>query len=604
MLQFEIVQGSLKVTNGSVVVLLMSKQDAGANVLALQGDVPKVEIYNLNLGFTSLVLNQPLSQCADDTGTPFTVDSFILFAEENLGFNGGGTPLPSVTSVGLIMPIAFDVANSPITSSGDILVTGAGTASQYIRGDGNLASFPDISGGGGGQVYYANGGTSEGTIGGDAFYQLSVSAVIGSPADFTSGTVDDVVFANFITDIGKPTQEIIPAGVWIFQCYLSASATANCEVYATVEVYDGSTFTVLATSVSETITNGTAIDLYTFTCAVPEYSPLIPADRIAIRFYPSNLSGNTITLHTQGDHLSSIQTTFSTGISALNGLTATAQYFATSTSGTNFSITSLSNTHTFNLPTSSALNTGALSSADWTSFNGKGTVTSVSAITLGATGTDLNSTVANGTTTPVITLNVPDASATARGVITTGTQTIAGAKTFSSQISMPATGSQLILSVSSGGTISGLNLASYPSPLELTSLKGISFVPIQTQLNAKANTGSWTDYSATSTLMGFSSTFSKTIYYIIISDTMFVVFNISGTSNATTLTFTLPNNSSLVNISTSGGSAINNSITATSPPRITNVVGLNIINVYSTLASGAWTASGTKGASGQFFIKI
>lgn len=46
-----------------------------------------------------------------------------------------------------------------------------------------------------------------------------------------------------------------------------------------------------------------------------------------------------------------------------------------------------------------------------------GTVTNVSALTLGTTGTDLSSTVANQTTTPVITLNVPTASATNRGVL-------------------------------------------------------------------------------------------------------------------------------------------------------------------------------------------
>lgn len=87
-----------------------------------------------------------------------------------------------------------------------------------------------------------------------------------------------------------------------------------------------------------------------------------------------------------------------------------------------------------------------------------GTVTSVSALTLGTTGTDLSSTVATGTTTPVITLNVPTASATNRGVLSSadwstfngkqnaiaytpaddslvvhksGTETITGTKTFS-----------------------------------------------------------------------------------------------------------------------------------------------------------------------------
>lgn len=59
---------------------------------------------------------------------------------------------------------------------------------------------------------------------------------------------------------------------------------------------------------------------------------------------------------------------------------------------------------------------GRITSASNGSGSG-GTVTNVSALTLGTTGTDLSSTVANSTTTPVITLNVPTASATNRGVL-------------------------------------------------------------------------------------------------------------------------------------------------------------------------------------------
>ena len=51
---------------------------------------------------------------------------------------GGGT----VTSVALTTPAAFSVTGSPITTSGTLAVTAAGTSSQYVRGDGQLATTP------------------------------------------------------------------------------------------------------------------------------------------------------------------------------------------------------------------------------------------------------------------------------------------------------------------------------------------------------------------------------------------------------------------------------------------------------------------------------
>ena len=62
-----------------------------------------------------------------------------------------------------------------------------------------------------------------------------------------------------------------------------------------------------------------------------------------------------------------------------------------------------------------SVNAGA-TDVEWVAA-GVGSVTNVSALTLGTTGTDLSSTVANGSTTPVITLQVPTASATNRGAL-------------------------------------------------------------------------------------------------------------------------------------------------------------------------------------------
>jgi hypothetical protein len=59
------------------------------------------------------------------------------------------------------------------------------------------------------------------------------------------------------------------------------------------------------------------------------------------------------------------------GIESLNGLTATDQFLAVGTSGTDFAISSSVDTSTFNLPTASAINRGALSAANWSTFNGK-----------------------------------------------------------------------------------------------------------------------------------------------------------------------------------------------------------------------------------------
>jgi hypothetical protein len=86
-----------------------------------------------------------------------------------------------------------------------------------------------------------------------------------------------------------------------------------------------------------------------------------------------------------------------------------------------------------------------------------GTVTSVSALTINSTGTDLSSTVANPTTTPVITLSVPTASALNRGVLSSADWTAFNSK--QNAITLTTTGT------SGAATLVGatLNIPQYQS---------------------------------------------------------------------------------------------------------------------------------------------
>lgn len=165
-----------------------------------------------------------------------------------------------------------------------------------------------------------------------------------------------------------------------------------------------------------------------------------------------------------------------------------------------------------NLSMSSADGTtnGYLLSSDWLIFNGKfntpsgttlqylrgdgslatfptitsGTVTSVAALTLGTTGTDLSSTVATGTTTPVITLNVPTASAANRGALSAADWStfnakqaaITGAATTITTADL--TVSRVLVSDANGKVATNTVTTTTLGFLDATS-------SIQTQLNAK-----------------------------------------------------------------------------------------------------------------------
>lgn len=88
----------------------------------------------------------------------------------------------------------------------------------------------------------------------------------------------------------------------------------------------------------------------------------------------SSLTTGIIEEITLGTNLAFVGTTLNAsggGITTLNTLTAATQTMVVGTANNDFTITSGTATHTFDLPTASASKRGALSIADWTTFNSK-----------------------------------------------------------------------------------------------------------------------------------------------------------------------------------------------------------------------------------------
>jgi len=299
-------------------------------------------------------------------------------------------------AISLTAPSAFIVGGSPTDGTGTLTLDAAGNANQYIRGDGTLATFPASGGGGNNVNFFLNGGTASSVA---TYYQMSRNAVIGTGVNFS--LAGNGLISQWLTDIGEPNILEIPSGNWNFEIFFSASSGGGTPAfYVEILKYDGTTFTTISDNSAspESITGGTATDLYLTSVPMP-LTTLLATDRIALRVYiVGSVIGRTMTHHTQDSHLNQIITTFSSGISSINGLTKQTQYLAVGTSGTDFNIDSATDTHTFNLPTASATNRGALSSANWSTFNGK-----QNQITLTTTGSGAATFIAD-------TLNIPIAS--------------------------------------------------------------------------------------------------------------------------------------------------------------------------------------------------
>lgn len=127
----------------------------------------------------------------------------------------------------------------------------------------------------------------------------------------------------------------------------------------------------------------------------------------------------------------------------------------------------------------------------------------------------------------------------------------------------------------------------------------------KTNINTATGLGDLIDYSATSTVVGWSSFTNKQIYYRKIGKQVFCNFLLAGTSNSTDVTFTLPDsNNANVTAQTLSVQIVNNGAVSNTPGRVITNLSSNVVTVNRDRSQTAFTNTGTKTVSGQFFYFI
>jgi hypothetical protein len=362
-----------------------------------------------------------------------------------------------LTSVGMVVPSGLSVSPATLTSSGTFTISGAGTTAQYIRGDGSLATFPSLTG----YVPYtgATGNINLNTnyIYANAFYNGFISiAASGTQYILTINSVPEIL----VTGSGGQTIKLPDATT------LTAGTTYSIN-------NNQSSGAVLVNNNSSTLVVSIPSGGYAEVILIDNTTAAGTWDR---HFQaPANVSWSTNTFDYGGSITSATwngltiqpnrggtgQSTYTDGQLLIGNSTGNTLSKSTLTAGTGISITNGSGTITITN----------------TSPSSGGTVTSVAALTLGTTGTDLSSTVATGTTTPVITLNVPTASASNRGALSSTDWSTFNSK--QSAITLTTTGSSGASTFVTGTlnvpTYTLTGLGGQPLATNLTSLAGLTF---------------------------------------------------------------------------------------------------------------------------------
>jgi hypothetical protein len=489
----------------------------------------------------------------------FAVGDYVIYSGTIWQRSSGA--VGTVTSVAAtITGDAIGITGSPVTTSGTLALAFAGNSTQYVNGAGNLVTFPGVINEAQNlitEVYNKTGATlTKGTVvyinGGQGNLPTVTKALATGDStsaqtygivrnDITNNNNGYVVVAGRISDLDT---QAFTEGTQLYLSPTTAGTFTSTKPYAPnhlvyvgivvrahptqgvveVKIQNGYELDELHNVAAQSPSNGdilqyvSSTSLWTkvagTTSNIAEGSNLYYTDarsRAALSFTAGsgayNSTTGVITIPTNTNQL-----TNGANYITLTSLSAGAGISYNNTTGV-IASTITQYTDALARAAISLTTTGTSGAATYNNTTGVlnipqyadqfvGTVTSVAALTIGTTGTDLSSTVANSTTTPVITLNVPTASATNRGALSSADWTTFNSK--QNALTNPVTGSGTTnylpkftgastignSAIFENGTNVGINT---PSPSSYTNL---------TTLTINGTNGSVIDLKTANTLYG------------------------------------------------------------------------------------------------------